>query len=234
MYGVDRTGVRFVLSSVTEVSRKADQDAWYDMYAAALTIPGFLINAFRFDNTAMPGTADEPQQVAIYDIVTPDPATAWPDTEGWVGYPNEMYNDPRAPLVSGSLRGSFRHVGSLAKPVGHGELTGVHFVLSDGADDAAREAWASEVLDAGLFYAASRFTHIHIPSDAETIVMGQRLSFPEPAKWLEVFETDSDDPLTAYQRTLAKIAPKRPAPEIEQRHGGSYRFYSAHLHSRPS
>jgi hypothetical protein len=44
------------------------------------------------------------------------------------------------------------------------------------------------VLDTGLFYAASRFELIE--------------GFPEPATWLETFETDQQDPLTAYSRTL--------------------------------
>lgn len=231
---VDRTGVRLVLTICTDPALKQGLDDWYDTYGALVTVPGYLINAYRFDNMAMPGTAEEPQLVALYDIVTPDPATAWPDTEHWADYPVHMYGDPRRSKASlPSLRGSFAHVGSLVRPGAHGRLTGVHYVLSDGGDDAVRAQWASEVLGAGLFYAASRFTHIYLPSDAEAMIDGKLTAFPQPAKYLEVFETDSDDPLSAYERTLEKIGSKRSA-EIEHRMGGSYRFYSAHEHSRNS
>jgi hypothetical protein len=91
----------------------------------------------------------------------------------------------------------------------------VHVILSDGADGAAREQWASAVLDTGLFYAASRFELIE--------------GFPEPARWLEIFETDQQDPLTAYSRTLDALAGSRRAAEILQRRTGSFKFYSAYL-----
>ena len=97
----------------------------------------------------------------------------------------------------------------------HGAVTGVHVILSDGAGGAAREQWASAVLDTGLFYAASRFKLIE--------------GFPEPATWLEIFETDQKDPLTAYSRALKALSDSRRAAEIRQRRAGSFTFYSAYL-----
>jgi hypothetical protein len=228
MYGVDRTGVRFVMSSPSDPDRVDDYNAWYDIYGIEVThLGGHLVNCFRFENPAAAGSGEDPRAVAIYDIVTPDPAIAWPAIEASERYPH-LYDDPRAKLVSPGLRGSWSHVGSLAAEATHGAVTGVHIILSDGADGAAREQWASDVLDTGLFYAASRFNLIEEPSRAEALVSGTRLSFPEPPTWLEIFETDQPDPLTAYPRTLEALAGSRRAAEIRQRRAGSFQFYSAY------
>jgi hypothetical protein len=228
MYGVERTGVRLVITSPNDPDRVGDYHAWYDIYGTVVTHLGHVVNCFRFENPAAAGTDEDPRCVAIYDIVTPDPAAAWPATEGSEGYPRYLYDDPRAKLVSPSLRGSWAHVGSLVKPGSYGALTGVHIILSDGADGAVREKWASEVLDTGLLYAASRFRLIEEASRAEALVSGTRLSFPEPPTWLEIFETDQQDPLTAYSRTLEALAGSRRAAQIQQRRAGSFKFYSGY------
>jgi hypothetical protein len=77
MYGVERTGVRFVLSSPSDLERVEDYHAWYDIYPTVVTRLGFLVNCFRFENPAAAGSEEDPRSVAIYDIVTPDSATAW-------------------------------------------------------------------------------------------------------------------------------------------------------------
>jgi hypothetical protein len=228
MYGVERTGVRFVMSSPSDLDRIGDYHAWYDIYGTEVThLGGHLVNCFRFENPAAAGSEEDPRAVAIYDIVTPDPAIAWSATENSERYPH-LYDDPRAKLVSPSLRGSWAHAGSLAKEGTHGAVTGVHIILSDGADGVAREQWAPAVLETGLFYAASRFTLIEEPSRAEALVSGTRLSFPEPPTWLEIFETDQQDPLTAYSRALEALAGSRRAAAIRQRRAGSFKFYSAY------
>jgi hypothetical protein len=215
MYGVERTGVRVVVSSPRDPDRVDDYHAWYDIYGTVVTHLGHLVNCFRFENPAAAGTEEDPRCVAIYDIVTPDPAIAWPATESSERYPKYLFDDPRSSLVSPALRGSWAHAGSLAKEGTHGAVTGVHVILSDGAGGAAREQWASAVLDTGLFYAASRFELIE--------------GFPEPATWLEIFETDEQDPLTAYSRTLKALADSQRAAEIRPRQAGSFKFYSAYL-----
>jgi hypothetical protein len=228
MYGTERTGVRLVMTSPSDLDRVDDYHAWYDIYGTEVThLGGHLVNCFRFENPAAAGSEEDPRAVAIYDIVTPDPATAWPAIEAFERYPH-LYDDPRAKLVSPALRGSWAHVGSLAKEGTHGAVTGVHIILSDGAGGAAREQWASAVLDTGLFYAASRFKLLDEPSRAATLVSGTQLSFPEPPAWLEIFETDQQDPLTAYPRALEALAGSRRAAEIRQRRAGSFQFYSAY------
>jgi hypothetical protein len=227
MYGVERTGVRVVMTSPSDSERVADYHAWYDIYGTVVTHLGGLVNCFRFENPAAAGTEEDPRSIAIYDIVTPDPAAAWPAIESLEGYPR-LYDDPRVKLVSQSLRGSWAHVGSLVKPGSRGAVTGVHVILSDGADDAPREQWAAAVVDTGLYYAASRFRLIEEASRGETLVNGKLLSFPEPPTWLEIFETDQQDPLTAYSRTLDALAGRRRAAEIQQRRSGSFKFYSGY------
>jgi hypothetical protein len=215
MYGTERTGVRFVVSSPSDPDRVDDYNAWYDVYGTVVTHLGHLVNCFRFENPAAAGTEEDPRCVAIYDIITPDPVIAWPATESSERYPKYLFDDPRSSLVSPALRGSWAHAGSLAREGTHGAVTGVHVILSDGAGGAAREHWASAVLDTGLFYAASRFKLIE--------------GFPGPATWLEIFETDEQDPLTAYSRTLKALADSRRAAEIRPRQAGSFKFYSAYL-----
>jgi hypothetical protein len=228
MYGVERTGVRFVMSSPIDLDQIGEYHAWYDIYGTEVThLGGHLVNCFRFENPAAAGSEEDPRCVAIYDIVTPDPAIAWPAIENSERYPH-LYDDPRAKLVFPSLRGSWAHAGSLATEGTHGAVTGVHIILSDGADGAAREQWASELLDTGLFYAASRFKLIEEAARAEALVGGTRLSFSEPPTWLEIFETDQQDPLTAYSRTLEALAGSRRAAQIQERRAGSFKFYSSY------
>jgi hypothetical protein len=217
MYGVNRTGVRLVMSSPSDPDRVDDYHAWYDTYATVVTYPGHLVNFFRFENPAAAGSEQDPRSVAIYDIVTPDPAAAWPATESSERYPKYLFDDSRSSLVSPALRGSWAHVGSLAKEGAHGAVTGVHVILSDGADGVARAQWASAALDTGLFYAASRFELIE--------------GFPEASTWLEIFETDQQDPLTAYSRALDALAGSQRAAEIRQRRAGSFQFSAAYLSS---
>ncbi len=125
MHETRPTGVRFVLTNPADPGRPDDFSDWYDTYAAALTVPGYLADAFRFENPdASPGP-DSPRYATIYDIVTSDPATAWPDTEHSPDYPTHLFSDPRAKLVAPVLRASYAFVGSQARPGEHGRLTGI-------------------------------------------------------------------------------------------------------------
>jgi hypothetical protein len=96
---------------------------------------------------------------------------------------------PRAKLVAPALRASCALVGSQAQPGGHGPLTGIHVILSNSGGDTERQQREAQVLQTGLFYSAARFR----------IIEGS----PEPAEWLEVFETDARDPRNAYARATS-------------------------------
>jgi hypothetical protein len=181
-----RTGVRFVLTNATDPGRAEEYSAWYDDYESAIIRPGLLANAFRFENPDAAGTPTDPRYAAIYDIVSPDPASAWPQTENSAGYPRYLFDDPRSRLVAPALRASYALTGSQETESDHGDLTGVHIILSDGGTDAVREQRAAALVKTGFFYAAARFR----------IIEGS----PEPPEWLEVFEADLHDPLTAYAR----------------------------------
>jgi len=206
-----RTGVRFVLTSVSDSSRPDDFADWYDTYAAALTVPGYLANAFRFENPDATAGQDRPRFATIYDIVTSDPATAWPDTEHSAGYPTRLFSDQRAKLVAPVLRASYALVGTQTRPGGHGPLTGIHVILSNGGDDTGRHQQEARVLRTGLFYAAARFR----------IIEGS----PEPAGWLEVFETDARDALGTYARATGGTPS---AAEVQTELTRSFRL--AHVH----
>lgn len=205
MHGVQRTGVRFVLSNTADPARADDTSAWYDTYAAAITHPGLLVNAVRFENPTAAGTAADPRFAAIYDIAAPDPADAWPATETAPDYPSALFDDPRAQLLVPEFRGSYALVGSRTRPGGHGPLTGVYVVLSNGSNDTTRAQWAAGLLGTGQFYATDRFRLIE--------------GAPEPAQWLELFETDSPTAASAYDDAVAALAP---GPAIQSRLAGLF------------
>ena len=210
----ERTGVRFVLTNVTDPSHANDYSAWYDEYESAIIRPGVIANAFRFENPDAVGSETDPRYAAIYDIVTPDPASAWPATENSPDYPTQLFADPRSGLVAPVLRGSYAMTGSMETDNDHRALTGVHIILSDGGNDAVREQRAAAVLDTGFFHAASRFQ----------IIEGT----PEPPAWLEVFETGLHDAVNAYARACDGLALRPRAAGVRQRSSRSFALVAVH------
>ena len=209
MHPSSRTGVRFVLANPADPGRLGELTEWYDTYSAAITVPGYLANDVHFENPDARGERTDPRYATIYDIVSPDPATAWPDTERSPAYPTYLFSDPRAKLVSPALRASYALVGSQFRPGQHGPLTGVHVILSNGGGDTERQHQEARILQTGLFYSAARFR----------VIEGS----PEPAGWLEVFETDDADPLRAYQRATSDAPP---VPQIHSQLSESFRLMS--------
>ena len=210
MHPPSRTGVRFVLANPSDPSRLNEFSDWYDTYSAALTVPGYLANDIHFENPDASGGNTSPRYATIYDIAVPDPAAAWPDTEHSPAYPTHLFSDPRAKLVSPALRASYALVGSQLQPGPLGPLTGIHVILSNGSGDTERQHWEAQILQTGLFYSAARFR----------IIEGS----PEPAEWLEVFETDDPDPLHAYPRATRHTLP---VPQIQPQLSQSFRLAGA-------
>jgi hypothetical protein len=210
MHPSGRTGVRFVLANPSDPSRLNEFNDWYDTYSAALTVPGYLANDIHFENPDAGGEGNSPRYATIYDIVSPDPATAWPDTEHSPAYPTHLFSDPRASLVSPALRASYALVGSQLHLGQHGPLTGIHVILSNGGDDTERQQREEQILQTGLFYSAARFR----------IIEGS----PAPAEWLEVFETDDPDPLHTYLRATSHTLP---ASQIQPQLSESFRLAGA-------
>jgi hypothetical protein len=210
----ERTGVRFVLTNATDPLRADEYSAWYDDYENAIIRPGLLANAFRFENPNAAGTPTDPRYAAIYDIVSPDPASAWPAIENSPGYPRYLFDDPRSRLVAPALRASYALTGSLETGSDHGDLSGVHIILSDGGTDTTREQRAAALLKTGFFYGASRYR----------IIEGS----PEPPEWLEVFETDLQDPLTAYARACGALESQPPADGVRRRSSRPFALVAAH------
>jgi hypothetical protein len=199
----NRTGVRFVLTNPSDPSRLDEFSDWYDTYSEAITVPGYLANDVHFENPDASGERNSPRYATIYDIVSPDPATAWPDTEHSAAYPTHLFSDPRAKLVSPALRASYALVGSQLQPGQHGPLTGIHVILSNGSGDTERQHQEAQILQTGLFYSAARFRLIE--------------GSPTPPEWLEVFETDDPDPLHAYPRATHHTPPaSRIQPQLSQ------------------
>jgi hypothetical protein len=210
----ERTGVRFVLTNVTDPRHADDYSAWYDDYENAIIRPGVIASAFRFENPGAAGTETDPRYAAIYDLVTPDPAAAWPATENSPDYPTHLFADPRSKLVAAALRGSYAMTGSTESATDHRALTGVHIILSHGGTHAVREQRAAAALDTGFFHAASRFQ----------IIEGS----PEASAWLEILETGLEDPLSAYARARDALLPEPAADGVRQRSSRSFALVAAH------
>ena len=114
-----RTGVRFVLTNPSDPSRLDEFSDWYDTYSAALTVPGYLASDTRFENPDASGGKNSLRYATIYDIVSPEPATTWPDTEHSPGDPDPLHAYPRATSqappgsqIQPELSQSFRLVGT--------------------------------------------------------------------------------------------------------------------------
>jgi hypothetical protein len=112
------------------------------------------------------------------------------------------------------LRASYALTGSLEIDHDHRALTGVHIILSDESTDTVRAQRAAALVETGVFYGASRFR----------IIEGT----PMPPAWLEIFETDLKDPLAAYARAVAAVAPQPPAGEVRERSSHSFALVAAH------
>jgi hypothetical protein len=210
MHPSTRTGVRLVLTNPSDPSRLNEFNDWYDTYSAAITVPGYLANDIHFENPDASGGNTNPRYATIYDIVAPDPAAAWPDTEHSPAYPTQLFSDPRATLVSPALRASYALVGSQLQPGPHGPLTGIHVILSNGSSDTERQHREAQILQTGRFYSAARFRLIE--------------GSPDPAEWLEIFETDNPDPLHTYPQATRHTPP---APQIQPQLSQSFRLASA-------
>jgi hypothetical protein len=210
----ERTGIRFVLTNAADASRTDDYNAWYDAYERAIIRPGLIADAFRFENPNAAGTTSDPRYAAVYDIVSRDPGSAWPATENSPDYPRYLFDDPRSRLVVPALRASYALTASLEVDNDHRVLTGVHIILSDGATDIVRARRAAALLETGFFYGASRFR----------IIEGS----PKPPAWLEIFETDLQDPLTAYARAFAALVSQPPAAGVRQRSSHPFALVAAH------
>ena len=210
MHPSSRTGVRFVLTNPSDPSQLIDFSDWYDTYSKAIAVPGYLANHVRFENPDASGEKDSPRFATIYDIVSPDPAPAWPETERSAAYPTHLFSDRRASLVVPALRASYALVGSQLQPGRHGPLTGIHVILSNGGGDTERQHQEAHVLQTGLFYSAARFRLIE--------------GSPEPAEWLEVFETDDPHPL----HVLPQVTSPTPlASEVQLQMSESFRSTAA-------
>jgi hypothetical protein len=112
------------------------------------------------------------------------------------------------------LRASDALTASAAGSKGSGSFTGAYISLTDGGDKAERGQWRANMLEAGLFHSASRFRIIE--------------RYPDPPEWLEVFETDDLDPLTAYARSLQGLSPNSRSSGVRQRMSGSFQLVSAY------
>jgi hypothetical protein len=90
----------------------------------------------------------------------------------------------------------------------------VHIILSDGGTDTVREQRAPVLLKTDFFYGASRFR----------IIEGS----PEPPAWLEVLETDLQDPLTAYAQACDALKGQPPADGVRLRSSRPFVLVAAH------
>ena len=188
------TGLRVVLSNCADASREADFNAWYDAYAVDILWPRQLVNVQRYCNPARPGDAAQARYLALYDIVTPDPAIAWPETRD---HPTRPRRD-KSPLLDTVLAATYR-IERATGPARSG-VTGVLAVFSDCNDTARADearAWRERLLSEAM--AGGVFTRASLSVNVEGV--------PEQPQYLNVFETTRPDAMTACGAVLAQLQP---------------------------
>ncbi len=188
------TGLRVVLSNCADASREAEFNAWYDAYAVDILWPRQLVNVQRYCNPARPGDALQPRYLALYDIVTPDPAIAWPETRD---HPTRPRRD-KSPLLDTVLAATYK-IERATGPARSG-VTGVLAVFSDCSDAARadearawRERLLSEAMASGVFARASLSVNVE--------------GVPEQPQHLNVFETTRSDVMAACEAVLGRLQP---------------------------
>jgi hypothetical protein len=208
MYGVKRTGIRFVLSNF-QSGREQEASEWYNAYTSRILFPGLLVNAFRFENGDAANTDDDPRYAALYDFVTADLKAGWPSTDHHPDYPHHMFDqDARWNLLTIPVRATYKLEAESGEPAD--SLTGVVLLRNDGEYGAAREQWAAEALKGGLFSSVSRYS----------LVDGE----PAPQAWLEVFETTDPDPSTVLDRARQQVGQIPAGPDGTAPFAASFRF----------
>lgn len=188
------TGLRVVLSNCADASREAEFNAWYDAYAVDILWPRQLVNVQRYRNPSGPGDAMHPRYLALYDIVTPDPATAWPETRD---HPTRPRRD-KSPLLDTVLAATYRI--ERATGAARSGVTGVLAVFSDCSEAARAEAagaWRERLLAEGM--ASGAFARASLSANVEGV--------PEQPQFLNVFETTRPDAMAACRALLAQVRP---------------------------
>jgi hypothetical protein len=197
MHETRRTGVRFVLTNPSDPGRLDDFTDWYDTYAEALTVPATSPTpSISRTPTPPPGrTARATRRSTTSSPPTPRRPGPTPSTRPTT---RPTCSATRAP--GWSRRHSAPPTPSSDPRPGRASTAGpgIHVILSNGGDDTGRQHREAQVLQTGLFYSAARFR----------IIEGS----PEPAEWLEVFETDARDPLDTFAQAPSDT-PSTPAIE---------------------
>ena len=188
------TGLRVVLSNCLDAAREAEFNDWYDVYAVDILWPRQLVNVQRYRNPARPGDAVHPRYLALYDIVTPDPALAWPQTRDHPTRPRRAKSE----LLDTVLAATYKIERAMG-PARSG-LTGVLAVFSDCSDvtqaDEAR-AWRERLLREGM--ADGVFSRASLSVNIEGV--------PEQPQYLNVFETTKPDAMAACEAVLGRLQP---------------------------
>lgn len=186
------TGLRVVLSDCADAAREAEFNAWYDGYAVDILWPRQLINVQRYRNPDRRGDASHPRYLALYDIVTPDPALAWPETRDHPTRPRREKSELLDTVLAATYK--IQHATGPARAA----VTGVLALFTDCADEVQthaardwREAILRQVMAGGDFLRASLSANVE--------------GAPAQPQYLHVFETTRPDPVRACRSVLARI-----------------------------
>ncbi len=203
MEGRVPNGVTCVIANLSDLSKEAEFNQWYDtVHIPDVTNPGIFGNTTRYDNLSAAGDASSPRFFTVYETTHEDPAKAW-----------ALNRESPKRLNSGSFDGLqvvaapvFERIGAEPAPAGGKITTGVLVVLANCKDPAQEDEfnrWYDEVhipdvLGTGHFYTASRFRNA--TADAG------------PAKYLAIYETADADPMAAQAGMREKIKPVAAQP----------------------
>jgi hypothetical protein len=201
-------GIRVAIVNCTDPDRVADFHSWYDTYAAHCTDPGLFVNARRFDNPQAADTPEGPRFLALYDVVAPDLATAWSDTEKHM---KDLY--PEYPdYISVVLAGTFELTASLGDSRSVETPTGGVYLLMSDSDASALHDFASRVLKTATCATGSIFNLVE--------------GFPAGiANHVLTFDAPDAESFAALQAAV-RVADEGPQPEAKL--SGFFPFFSSH------
>ena len=192
-------GLLLAITDCTDPAKVDEFNSWYNhMHLPDVTAPGIFGHAMRFANTDPSSSAG--QYVATYETGWKDLSRAMPDYLKASAKLRES-GDRITPLLETVTVGVFKRLG--------GEFTasvkptrGILMVLSNCKSTASEEdfnRWyedvhIADILDTGAFHTAYRYENLGPQAITEEFA-----AFYPKAKYLAVYETDSDDPAKARE-----------------------------------
>ena len=174
--GATVAGARVVLCNCADPAREGEFNAWYDAYAVDILWPRLLVNVRRYRCIEPEAGDTNPRYFALYDILTPELATAWPLTRDHPTRPRRE----RSPLLDTRLAATFGR--QAQRGVIGSDRTDVIALFIDpspgGHAVRALDILMEELLDAGTCHGAWRSENVEEDRTQPQVMLVIELAAP--------------------------------------------------------